>query len=371
MKIIADKHIPFINDFFGHDKNTLKLVNGRGMTPLDLEDAEILIVRSITHVNEALLAGSKIKFVGSVTAGADHLDTAWLEKAGIHWQLATGFNAPPVADYVVCTIAALQKEHQLLLQPKKKAAVIGVGQVGRLVEERLRVLGFDVVLCDPLRAKHEADFVSTPIEHIQEVDLISLHVPLTRHSDYPTHHMINAAFLQRQKPGCVLLNASRGAVVDSKALLSAGEHVKICLDVWEHEPHIDPAVLEKTMIATPHMAGYALQSKRRGVAMIFQALCSAYPNVFKASSGVLPPKYHYVSAAHSWQEAALTVFNPHVMTTVMKDTLLELEDTSHAFDALRYECQERYEFGFTDIHRAGLPHDDRVLLEKLGFVNKA
>src|SRR5580658_2817626 len=135
MKIVADKHIPYVEEYF-HAHGDLILKPGRSISPQDVQDADMLLVRSITQVNQALLEQSRVKFVGSVTAGADHLDTKWLDMAGITWRVAKGFNAPPVADYVVSVVAALQRR-QLLAQYGAKAAVIGVGSVGSLVAEKL------------------------------------------------------------------------------------------------------------------------------------------------------------------------------------------------------------------------------------------
>jgi erythronate-4-phosphate dehydrogenase len=171
MKIIADSHIPFIQDYFG-GYGELVLKPGRSISQADVRDADILLVRSITHVNENLLAASQVKFVGSVTAGGDHLDTKWLDEAGIIWSVAKGFNSPPVADYVVSTIAALQQQGRLV-QKNLKAAVIGVGSAGRLVVDRMKSLNIDVTLCDPVRAQTESDFVSIALDDIADMDIIS------------------------------------------------------------------------------------------------------------------------------------------------------------------------------------------------------
>ena len=106
MKIVADQHIPFIQQYFSEEE--LVLIPGRFIKANDVRDADMLIVRTVTRVDQALLEHSRVRFVGSVTAGADHLDLRWLKKAGIQVSLASGFNAPPVADYIVSVIAALQ-----------------------------------------------------------------------------------------------------------------------------------------------------------------------------------------------------------------------------------------------------------------------
>lgn len=267
MKIVADQQIPYLHDYFA-SMGELILKPGRAISSADVEDADILLVRSVTRVDAALLQRSRVRFVGSVTAGADHLDREWLDRQQITYQTAAGFNAPAVARYVEGVLNLLEHHKP---GSRKSAAVIGVGHVGKRVAAILKTYGYDIILCDPLRAEAEAEFVSTPLAEIADVDLITLHVPLTFNSRYPTCHFIDAAFLQRQLPGCVLINAARGAVVDTEALLQAGKHLTWCFDVWENEPNIHLSVLEKAWIATPHIAGYSAESKRRGTELIYQA----------------------------------------------------------------------------------------------------
>ncbi|OGT56083.1 MAG: hypothetical protein A3F14_00565 [Gammaproteobacteria bacterium RIFCSPHIGHO2_12_FULL_43_28] len=367
MRIVADADIPFINEFFA-SAGDLILKPGRQMKPADVKDADLLIVRSITPVNEALLKNSRVQFVGSVTAGLDHLDLNWLAKNNITVRSAAGFNAPPVADYVVSIIAALERKG-LFLRKHKRAAIVGVGYVGRLVAERLRLLGVDVLLCDPLRAENEADFNSIPLTELADLDLISLHVPLTHDGAHPTYHMINEDFLQRQKTGCILVNASRGAVMDTEAFMRAGAHLHACFDVWEHEPHIDKEVLQTVFIATPHIAGYSVQSKLRGVEMIFTAACELGLITKATSSPVVMPMQtlQFAGLKHHWQDVVLGIFNPLIMTAMMREKLLPAADTSDLFDHLRRDFTYRHEFAYTEIKGLDLPETDRVLLEKMGM----
>jgi erythronate-4-phosphate dehydrogenase len=366
MKIIADERIPFVKNYFAKCSD-LGLIPGREITAEHVKDADALLVRTVTHVDKTLLQDSNVKFVGSVTAGADHLDTAWLDDAGISWQVATGFNAPPVADYVVSVIAALQKQ-QMMRQPGLRAAVIGVGNVGRLVAERLGWLGFEVICCDPPRAKNENNFSSVMLTDITDVDLVTLHVPLTTGGEYPTHHFIEKEFLSRQKPGCVLLNTSRGKIIDFKALEQHGAHLRWCFDVWEKEPQVDHYFLENALIATPHIAGYSAQSKVRGIDMIYRTLCER---------GFIQPNGHpdihlprqqltFADAKLSWRDVVLGIFNPMLMTTMMQSRLLLITDDGKVFDDMRHKFTYRHEFAFTDI-AAGihLPEQDQALLDKL------
>ena len=319
MKIVADAHIPYINEYFAAH-GELVLVPGREMTSEHVKDADMLLVRAVTQVDEKLLAGSRVKFVGSITAGDDHLDTEWLDKTGISWSTVQGFNAQPVADYVVSCVAALERK-QILPTTQKRAVVIGVGRIGSLVKKYLKLLNFEVITCDPLRAAKEPEFNSTSLADISDVDLISLHVPLTRSGEHPTFHFIEKTFLQRQKPGCVLLNASRGAVIDSQALMQYGAHLSWCLDVFEQEPNIDKAVLNRAAIATPHIAGYSIQSKIRGIEMIRQAACDRKLIKAKKLTSTKMPQQQLSFAGdnHHWQDIVLGIFSPLLMTTMMRE----------------------------------------------------
>ena len=368
MKIVADQHIPFVADYFG-SYGELILKSGRAITAEEVKDADILLVRSVTQVNEKLLSGSRVKFVGSVTAGADHLDTAWLDKAGIRWCVAAGFNAPPVADYVVSVVAALQRK-QIMMPAGMRAAVIGMGHVGKLVAERLKLLNMEVIVCDPLRAQMENNFDSVQLDEIADVDFISLHVPLTRIGDHPTYHFIDKAFLKRQKQQAVLLNASRGSVMDAQALMLYGIHLHWCFDVWDNEPHIDKNMLNRSLIATPHIAGYSVQSKIRGMELIYQAACAQKIIEPTVVSPVEMPRQvlQFSGAHHHWQDIVLGVFNPLILTAMMRTQLLSESAGGDVFDEMRNQFNYRHEFAYTEIIGADMADSDKALLEKLGLM---
>lgn len=367
MKIIADSHIPYVQAYFG-SYGELILKPGRQIIAADVKQADMILVRSVTSVNQSLLANSKIKFVGSVAAGADHLDISWLDKAGITWAMAAGFNAPPVADYVMCVVAALQRK-QLLSQYGAKVAVIGVGHVGKLVVDRLNFLGYRTILCDPLRAKQEPDFLHQSLEDILDVDLICLHVPLTQAGEYATYHMIDEAFLKRQKPGCILLNASRGAVIDSAALILHGAHLLWCLDVWEHEPQIDKEILARAIIATPHIAGHSIQGKIRGIDMIYQKACELGIIASQPTAPILMPKQQlqFAGREHHWQDIVMGIFNPLVMTALMRSSLLPSDQVGAAFDQMRDKFNYRHEFAYTKVVYEDMLETDRKVLEGLSI----
>lgn len=371
MKIVADSHIPFLSDYFS-SCGELILKPGRIITADDVRDADMLLVRSVTHVDQQLLQGSQVRFVGSVTAGADHLDTEWMDKAGIVWCNAVGFNAPPVADYILSVIAALQRK-QVLPEKKIRAAVIGVGNVGQLVVERLKLLGVEVTCCDPIRAQREADFAAVPLDAVADQDVILLHVPLTRAGDFPTHHFIGKHFLRRQKPECVLINASRGSVIHFQDLVEHGRHLYWCFDVWEHEPKINKAVLERAMIATPHIAGYSVQSKIRGTNMIYEMACAKGFIQAQLLPPVVMPHQHltFAGAGHHWQDVVLGAFNPILMTAMMRSLLLPSEEYGHLFDEMRIQFNYRHELAYTSIDPNYLVDEDIALIQHLGVTAKS
>lgn len=380
MTIIADAHLPFIREYFQSD-HELILIEGRKISSQDVKDAEILLVRSITQVNQQLLEHSKVKFVGSMTTGDDHIDWQWLEKAGITCYTAKGFNALPVANYIISVIATLEKNKKLF--PKKvktslKAAVIGAGTIGCLVITNLQSLGFEVIICDPPRAQQEKltpSFSYVPFQELNDLDLITIHVPLTKNNQYPTYHFIDKEFLLRQKPDCVLINTSRGEVIHSASLLSHGKHLRWCFDVWENEPHINEDILRRADIATPHIAGYSVESKRRGIEMLYQA--ARLRGLIKEAAHPLPQLSYVIQQnyrqAHTWQDIVLNVFDPLELTKNMQQIFLSSSISSQQkadfFDRMRREFRQRHEFSFSmiDSGATNLSTEDKQTLKKLGF----
>lgn len=340
MKIVADEAIPGVEYYFGKN-NQITVKSGRLITHADLIHADMLLIRSITKVNKELLQDTTVKFVGSTSAGADHLDTEWLNSAGITWDTAAGCNAEAVAEYVVCVLAALKKENSLP-DTRLRAGVVGVGQVGRRVVEQLTALKFEVIQCDPLRAEQEADFPHVPLQELNNLDLITLHVPLTNQGKFPTYHFIDKLFLQKQKKGCILLNAARGEILSFDTLKKYGQHLRWCLDVWENEPHIDHEVLKAAILATPHIAGHSVQAKLRGIEMIYQAALTR-KLIAPVEKLLSYPTLSISNPADNWCDAALQVYDPRVTSAQMKQALLT---GSKTFDELRKFFSDRHEFNY-------------------------
>jgi len=274
LKIIVDENIPFAQEVFNQFGNVL-LLPGKIITNRDLLDADILIVRSVTKVNEALLKNTSVKFVGTATIGTDHIDIEYLKKNNIVFSDARGCNAYSVAEYIVASLLYLADKFGFRLSDKS-LGVVGVGNIGSKVAVFAQALGMKVLLNDPplKRKGDKRNFVE--LDEILNCDIITLHTPLNLTGPDKTYHLINEKNLNRLKDVAILINSSRGAVVSNIDLLDAinNKHLKVVLDVWENEPDINIELLKKVVIATPHIAGYSYEGKVNGTKMIYESLCN-------------------------------------------------------------------------------------------------
>jgi erythronate-4-phosphate dehydrogenase len=277
--ILADENIPRVDEAFGELGYVCKKP-GREIAPPDVQETDVLLVRSVTPVGPRLLDGVDLRFVGSATIGTDHVDRGYLEARDIPFAHAPGSNADSVADYVVVALLLLARRRDTELQGRT-VGIVGCGNIGGRLARRLQALGMTVLRNDPPRAR-AAERAGRPHEFLPldtvlgEAEIVTLHVPLTTEGVDRTHHLADASFLERVNEGTWVLNTSRGAVVDGEALRGARLHGPVAaavLDVWENEPTPDPALVDAVDGATPHIAGYAYDGKVRGTAMLYQALC--------------------------------------------------------------------------------------------------
>lgn len=285
MKIVVDENVLFAREYFGQ-LGELVLLPGRDIQAADVVDADVLIVRSVTRVDAALLSQSRVTFVGSCTIGTDHLDTDWLTAQGIAWACAPGCNATAVVEYVLAALAVLQ----VPLDGSARIGVVGCGNVGGRLLRCLQAHGATTACAyDPFR--HDAGVPWVGFDEILRCDVLCLHTPLTRDGLFPTWHLFNEQVINGLRSGTVLLNAGRGAVVDNRALLTRLQQrgdLHVVLDVWENEPAIDAALLAAVRIGTPHIAGYSVEGKWRGTTQVFASLCAARGIAMPAIDVVLP-----------------------------------------------------------------------------------
>ena len=280
MRVVCDAHIPFIVEAV---RSAWPEVHIYPMKPDEIDaaavrNADVLVVRTRTKVNEDLLRASRVRLVCTATIGFDHIDTAYCESRGIRWTACPGCNAQAVCDYIEETLNEIFQISNFKSQISNTPTlgVIGVGHVGSLVAKMAERKGLNVLLNDPPKG------IGVPLDDIaRQCDIITFHVPLTTNpltsnplTSTPTYHLCDASFLQKCQPGAWIINTSRGGVVDERALLESGH--PYVLDVWENEPDIDLAVLEKAQLASMHIAGYSMEGKRNASQMCLDAIAETY-----------------------------------------------------------------------------------------------
>ncbi|MFP4381091.1 MAG: 4-phosphoerythronate dehydrogenase [Candidatus Sumerlaeia bacterium] len=274
MKIVADENNPFVAEAFS-TLGDVTAMPGKQITRDVLRDAQVLACRSTIKINADLLEGTAIKYVGTGTIGVDHFDTEYMDAKGIQYTNAPGCNADSVADYITAALLDYAGDKNIRLAGKT-LGVVGCGNVGSRVVKRAAALGMEVIENDPPLARATNDPRYRPIDEIFQADFITLHVPLTRDGRDATLHLANADFFGKMRPGAVLLNASRGAVVDSTALREALNQKHIdgaILDVWEDEPRCQPDLSRLCHLTTAHIAGYSFDGKVNGTNQIYRTIC--------------------------------------------------------------------------------------------------
>jgi erythronate-4-phosphate dehydrogenase len=272
MKILADENIPYVKEVFSHLGEVVTMP-GRSISREKAADADLLLVRSITRVDGALLAGGRVKFVATATIGFDHVDVKYLASQGIRFASAPGSNATSVAEYMVSALFHLSRKHGFRLRDRS-IGIVGAGNVGSRVAARCRALGMSVKLSDPPLADATGKPEYRPLEELLDSDILTFHVPLEKSGPYPTYKMISEPLLLKTKKGVILFNTSRGDVGDEKvirAFMDKGHFQAVALDVWENEPRIDADLLGRVDIGTPHIAGYSFDGKVKGTEMIYRA----------------------------------------------------------------------------------------------------
>ena len=277
MKIVIDDKIPYIRETIGQITDDAVYLKGSAITARDVADADALIVRTRTRCDAKLLDGSQVKFIATATIGFDHLDTDYLQRKGIKWMNCPGCNSGSVVQYLRSTLILLCRERGINAE-KHVVGVVGYGHVGMKVVKEAREMGFKVLVCDPpLQSAGSKAEEFVPMDVIEkECDVITFHVPFTKTGNYPTFHIADAAFFKRLSRRPVIINTSRGGVVDNGALLDAlseGMVRDAVIDTWENEPNINLSLLDKVYIGTPHIAGYSADGKTNADNMVVDGLC--------------------------------------------------------------------------------------------------
>ncbi len=322
MKAIVDDKIPYIRPAIEELVDEVQFLPGAEITARDVRDADVLIVRTRTKCNRELLQGSRVRFIATATIGFDHLDTEYLRQAGIFWTNCPGCNASSVGQYVESSLLVLQRELGIDLGATT-VGIVGVGHVGSNVHRRLSAMEVNCLLCDPPRAEREgnADGRFHTLEELQQrCHIITFHTPLVSDGPWPTHHMAGRDFFARLPHRPVILNTSRGEVVDNAALeeaLDRGLIRQAVVDTWENEPHLRLSLLRKVLIGTPHIAGYSADGKANATRMVLLALCRWMnrPAHFHIAPPPLPADF--CPAAHP-ADLALQLYDPRTDSLRLK-----------------------------------------------------
>lgn len=280
MKILADAHIPYLKGAIEHF-GEVEYLPGNQFTKETVKDKDVLIVRTVTHFGEEILAGSSVKLICSATIGYDHIDTHYCDTHGIAWRTAPGCNAGSVEQYVTASLLLLAEKKGFDLK-EKTIGIVGVGNVGSKVEAACKKMGMHVLLNDPPREEREGNVngMFTDLETLKhEADIVTLHTPLTKTGKYKTWHLADERFFNELKKAPILINSCRGSVTDTRAWKKAMKEGLVSgsvIDCWENEPDIDRELLEMADIATPHVAGYSADGKWTATKMTLENLCDFF-----------------------------------------------------------------------------------------------
>ena len=371
MKFLCDIALPNSVEVFSQ-YGEVALKNGRQINADDLVDVDVLIIRSITKVNEDLLSkANKLKFVGTATAGMDHMDTALLDKKGIAYSNAQGSNCESVGDYILSVLLVLAEKYNLSFEGKS-IGIVGCGFVGSQVYNKAKALGLTIVKNDPPRFKAGDKTCNATLDEALACDIVTLHVPLIQDGEYKTLHLIDEQNLLKLKPNAIFINASRGNVVDNEALsefLEKRSDIKVWLDVFEGEPEINcKKLLSQVDGATAHIAGYSYESKRRANVMLANTL--AHVLKLEEPKAYQMPKPEIESTTLGKVENLdLDLIRRLVFSVydVRRDSLMfkNCFKDAKSFDAMRSNYRERREL--SSLHLLNVEDKFKEQLSLLGF----
>jgi erythronate-4-phosphate dehydrogenase len=392
VQIVADENIPLLEQFFS-EFGEIRKVAGRTMTSEDVKDADILLVRSVTKVNEALIANSPVKFIGTCTIGTDHIDLVHLEAVNqqrkannqqkIAFSSAPGCNAEAVVDYILSAVSVLIDKRDQKFEDIS-VAIIGVGNVGLRLRRRLEAMGVTVIAVDPFKVASEVGELSS-LDDALKADVVSLHIPITQTSEaaeHATYHLINEQRLQQMKPNACLINSCRGSVVDNVALkahMSNHVYFESIIDVWEGEPNLDLQLMSRCLLATPHIAGYSLDGKMRGTEQVYQACCQTFglPIRNKLAQYLPEPSIKRIKFGDSvpvhqaLRTAIRAVYEVRVDDGIMRSSLLRTNGEPQAmrtqFDLLRKNYPLRRDIPTMRVEVPSKRQDLQQALEAAGF----
>jgi len=342
MNILADASLPGLQQAFPAPFH-LTLYHHPNELETKLNGQDILLCRSTLKVNETLKGLQHLKYVATASSGTDHIDQHYLQKKHIEVVSAKGSNANSVADYVIANIAFLIDKKQLQLE-NKTVGIIGLGEVGTKVYERLKALNLRLLCFDPPKAERQFEFRSCSFASLFKCDILCIHAHLHSIAPYPSYNLINDAFFKRLRKKIIIINASRGGIVNETDLLEHPTKVDYCTDVYMDEPNVNPKIIQFASLCTPHIAGHSIEAKYNAVSMI----SSFFHKKLKLKAPLLNfPKntsLHLKENQRNWEKVILSIYNPFPETQTLKNAV-NLTDT---FVQLRKKHHYRHDFKIYD-----------------------
>ncbi|MBN2606102.1 MAG: 4-phosphoerythronate dehydrogenase [Thiotrichales bacterium] len=367
-KLIIDDAVPYAKDIFSH-LGEVTLVPGLEINAETVKNADALIVRSRTQVNQSLLENSTVEFVGSTVVGLDHIDQEYLTSKNIHFYSAQGCNANSVSEYVISALLHFAEERGFELS-EKSLGIIGVGNVGKLLEQKANALGMTVFLNDPPRQEKEGLPHFVDLEKALSADIISFHTPLTKNGKHPSYHLLNQNNFHLIRPSTIVINAARGGIIEESIWAKTETDINI-IDCWENEPNIDPTLYKKADIATPHIAGHALEAKIKGSSMVYEVLCKHWnqPVQTKWQEQVPHPTSILSTSSDDSFQAMLfklvhQCYDPHVDDLAMRSN--EIDEIHKKFEYYRRHYPIHHEWTEFTV-KSNRPEAENNRLKALGF----
>ena len=271
--VVCDEKI-VITDQLQRLPVALRLMPGRSIDRDCLEGASALLTRTITQVDASLLTDTNVRFVGTASAGTDHIDTEFLERRGIGFANAAGSNATAVCDYVIAALVETGRIASVL--NGASVGIVGCGHVGRQLAARLSGMGAVIRVYDPLLEDIPKPWGVDALQDVLGCDVVSLHASLHDSACFPSHGLVGPSEAALCRPGALFINAGRGELLAHGALETLfANSVDVVLDTWPGEPNISIDTLARVGLATPHIAGYSKRAKAAASNLLLPSLCEA------------------------------------------------------------------------------------------------
>ncbi len=373
LRILADENIPAVEHYVGA-LATVQRFSGRALRPDQLAGVDVLLVRSVTTVDAQLLQNSEVRFVGSATSGIDHIDREYLRQRNIIFRHAPGSNANSVVEYVLAAMACVGNHLERVLAGAQ-VGIVGYGVIGKAVAARLQALNIDYRVYDPWLSPDTIDYPAD-LSEVLNCAVITLHAELTRQQPWPSYHLLDEKALARIAPDSLLINASRGAVVDNaalSALLGRGNSPDVVLDVWEDEPAISETLLRQVQLGTPHIAGYSLDGKLLATRMLVEAMALelgfSWQNPGSAAGEALPLELAEQATGAALVRSVLSQrYDITADDAALRTATVGAHNTEMAFDQLRRQYPERREILGSRVNPEQITGQAQGLLAGLGCV---